>query len=183
MARIREPYADPVARRLAAFLAEREAQVLDLVDRTQRLAEELRRAAPPFVLCHTDLHAGNLLLSGDGRLFIVDWDAPLLAPRERDLMYPGGGQGFLGRSPEEEERLFFEGYGDVRVDRRALAYYRLERIVEDLAIFCEQLLGQGGPVSGNAEPDREQALRWAMSNFEPGRVLEIADRTLPADGS
>ncbi len=148
-----------------------------MLDRTERFALGLRAAGPPFVLCHTDLHAGNLLLAADGRMFIVDWDAPLLAPRERDLMYPGGGQGFLGRSPREEEALFYAGYGTVTVDLRAVAYYRLERIVEDLAAFCAQLFNPEVGPGDAGNTDREQAVRWAMSNFDPGRVLEIANRT------
>lgn len=173
----RSEYADPIARRLSAFLHERREVVLDLVGRTERLAQGLRMAPPGHVLCHTDLHAGNLLLAGDGRLFIVDWDTPLLAPRERDLMYPGGGQGFLGRTGDEEEVLFYSGYGQVEVNMRALAYYRLERIIEDLAIFCDQLLGHREDDEHGAGVDREQALRWAESNFLPGGVLEIACRT------
>ncbi len=173
----RTEYADVVARQFGAFLRERRAQVLDLVDRTERFAQRLAAAGSPFVLCHTDLHAGNLLLADDGRLFIVDWDAPLLAPRERDLMYPGGGQGFLGRTAEQEEALFFQGYGAVQVDLAALAYYRLERIVEDLAVFCDQLLDRGYEGSPAAASDRQQALRWATANFLPGNVLGIAHRT------
>ena len=169
--------ADRAGRRLAAFLVERRTEVLDLVDRTGSLAQVLQAEQPPFVVCHTDLHAGNLLVSEDGGLFIVDWDAPMLASRERDLMYPGGGQGFIGRGPDEEEALFYEGYGAAKIDLRALAYYRLERIIEDLAIFAQQLFGPFDGVTGGTEADREQALRWAMSNFEPGNVLEIAYKT------
>ncbi len=169
---------DSAGLRLAEFMAERRAYVLDLVARTERLARTLGDAELPPVLCHTDLHPGNLLICPDGRFFIVDWDAPLLAPRERDLMYPGGAQGFPGRTPEEEEALFFEGYGPADVDLRAVAYYRLERVIEDLAIFCYQLLG----ASEGSAADREQALGWAMSNFLPGHTLEIAERTSRQSG-
>lgn len=171
------PRLDRVGQEYAAFLDERRAQVLDLVERTDRLAAAVQAADLPGVLCHTDLHPGNLLVCPDGRFYVVDWDAPLLAPRERDLMYPGGALGFPGRSPEQEEALFYEGYGPVRVDLRAVAYYRLERIIEDLAIFGDQLLTPAGGDVGGSEADREQALQWAMSNFLPGHVLEIADMT------
>ena len=161
---------DSVGQRLAAFLRDRRAEVLDLVDLTERLARSLQADGLPPVLCHTDLHAGNLL-SDDARLSIVDWDAPSWRPANVTLMYPGGGQGYVGRSPDDEEALFYEGYGAVRIDYRALAYYRLERIIEDLAIFAQQLLGPFDGVTGGAEADREQALRWAMSNFEPGNAV------------
>ncbi|HSK88042.1 MAG TPA: hypothetical protein VK880_06795, partial [Anaerolineales bacterium] len=53
-----------------------------------------------------------------------------------------------------------------------LAYYRYERIIEDLAVICEQLLSteEGGA-------DRERSLGWFMTNFEPGNTLEIARKT------
>lgn len=171
-------YKERIARRFAEFMAERRDRVLELVAMTDRLAGALQEAALPGVLCHTDLHPGNLLMCPDGRLFIVDWDAPLLAPRERDLMYPGGAQGFPGRSPAEEEARFFAGYGAVAVDLRSVAYYRLARVIEDLAIFCDQLLDlQARDGAGSSDAEREQALGWAMSNFLPGHTLEIAEQT------
>lgn len=168
---------DAVARRFVDFMVGRREQVLDLVDRTDRLAAALAADPPPCALCHTDLHPGNLLIRAGGDLFIVDWDAPLLAPRERDLMYPGGAQGFPGRPPSEEEALFYAGYGPVDVDVRALGYYRLERIIEDLAVISDQVLSPRVDTAGSGAADREQALGWAASNFEPGHTLEIADET------
>lgn len=162
-------YADPVAVRLAAFLKIKRAEILDLVGRAERLAQALQARPPAFILCHSDLHAGNILIGADGALYIVDWDNPILAPKERDLMYIGGGQMGAWRTPQEEERLFYRGYGQTPLDPAAMAYYRYERIVQDIAIFCEQifLTDEGGE-------DREQALRYLISNFLPNGVLEIA---------
>lgn len=44
-------------------------------------------AALDFVLCHADFHDANLLIDPTGRLFIVDWDEIILAPKERDLVF------------------------------------------------------------------------------------------------
>ena len=122
-------------------------------------------------MCHSDIHAGNILVADRGEIYIVDWDNPICAPKERDLMYAGGGQFSNWRTPQEEEDLFYQGYGRAQIDPAALAYYRYERIVTDIAIYCEQLLGtdEGGE-------DREQSLKYLMSNFEPGGVIEIAYR-------
>jgi spectinomycin phosphotransferase len=160
---------DPVAAELAVFLGARRAEILDLVGRAERLARALRARSMEFVLCHSDIHAGNVLIDADEALYIVDWDNPILAPKERDLMFVGGGQGFAGHTPQEEEALFYQGYGRTRIDRMALAYYRYERIVQDIAAFCEQILSasQGGE-------DRAQSLRYLMSHFLPSHALEIA---------
>ena len=175
MGRLDEAIDEPVAARLAAFLEGKRDEVLFLVGRAETLGHGLQSHPPEPVLCHSDLHAGNLLIDGGGGFFIVDWDEPILAPRERDLMFIGGAQGFAGYSAEEEEALFYRGYGHVEIDPAALAYYRYERIVADLAAFCEQLLwtAEGGA-------DREQALRWAISNFSPGHALDAAHAADPA---
>jgi len=131
-------FADATARETAAFMQARRADLLELVRHAEHFARTLPGRALERVVCHADLHAGNLLLDGTD-FYIVDWDDPILAPKERDLMFISGGQGFAGYTPEEEERLFYEGYGQVQVDPVALAYYRFERIVQDVAVYCDEL--------------------------------------------
>ena len=123
-------------------------------------------------MCHADLHAGNLLIDECGALYIVDWDTAILACKERDLMFPGGGLGGGWRTAEEEEIPFYQGYGQTQVDPFALAYYRYERIIQDVEIYCEQLL-----LSSAGGDDREQALRYCLSNFLPGGTIELAYRS------
>jgi spectinomycin phosphotransferase len=163
------PFVDHIAAQLAAFLQAKRAAILDLLDRAERLAQALQAHARPFVVCHSDIHAGNLLIDGDERMYIVDWDNPILAPKERDLMYIGGGQGFIGRSAQEQVDLFYQGYGSVQIDPVALAYYRYERIVQDIAAYCEQLF-----LTAEGGADREQSLRYVMSNFLPTGTIAVA---------
>lgn len=85
-----DAYDDPVALELAAFLRRRRAESLDLVQRAEWLAESLAAEPLEFVLCHADIHASNILVDGRDALYIVDWDGPLLAPKERDLMFIDG---------------------------------------------------------------------------------------------
>jgi spectinomycin phosphotransferase len=167
---------DPVAVELAAFLKAKRDEILDLIGRAERLAQALLARSPKFVLCHSDVHAGNILIDADNAFYIVDWDDPIMAPKERDLMFISGGQGFVGHTPQEEETLFYRGYGQTQIDPIALAYYRYERIVEDIAVYCEQLFStdEGGE-------DREQSLRYLKSNFLPNGTIEVAyesDKTL-----
>ncbi len=164
-----ESFDDPVAARLAAFLKARRDEILDLVERSERLALSLQARSPRFALCHSDCHASNILVDADGALYIVDWDDPILAPKERDLMFIGGGQGFVGHTAQEEETLFYRGYGQTQIDPIALAYYRYERIVVDIAVYCEQLF-----LTSEGGEDREQSLRYLASNFAPNNTIEIA---------
>ena len=162
-------FEEPVAQKTALFMADRRKETLDLVERAERCARVLIAQPPDFVLCHSDVHAANILVDARGAFYIVDWDNPILAPKERDLMFIGGAQGFIGRSAQEEEALFYTGYGLTRVDPTALAYYRYERIVTDIAIYCEQLLFP----SSHAD-DREQSFHYLASNYEPGNTIQAA---------
>lgn len=160
---------DSVAVKLAAFLKSKRDEILDLAWRAERLDQALQARPPEFVLCHSDIHAGNILIDANGALYIVDWDDPILAPKERDLMFIGGAQGFTGRTTQEEETQFYHGYGQTQIDPFALAYYRYERIIQDIAAYCEQLF-----LTNSGGADREQSLRYLKSNFLPNGTVEVA---------
>ena len=164
-------FADPLAARMAAFMRSRQAVIERLIDRAEQLASILQGQPPQAVLCHSDIHAGNLLLALDGNVYMVDWDNPILAPKERDLMFIGGGVGGIWNSPREDS-LFYRGYGPAELNRAALAYYRCERVVEDIAAFADQIL-----LTRGAEDDRQQGYGYFTSSFSPNGVIEIADRT------
>jgi spectinomycin phosphotransferase len=83
-------------------------------------------------------------------------------------MFIGGGIGWVWNTPREEA-LFYLGYGPTEIDPVALAYYRFERIVEDIAVYCEQLL-----LTNEGGQDREQSYRYLQSNFLPNGTIEIA---------
>ncbi len=182
MARVEvDTWHDQAAIESASFLKAKRGVILDLVRRAERLAQALQLRPPERVVCHSDLHAGNILVDTKGALYIVDWDNPILAPKERDLMFAGGGQFGPRRTPREEELLFYRGYGSTPIDSRALAYYRYERIIEDIAIYGEQLL-----LTEEGGADRSQALQYLVSNFVPNGTIEIAyksDKTRHLPGS
>jgi spectinomycin phosphotransferase len=176
----KDVFDDPVAFRLAAYLKAKRNEILDLVGRAERLAQALQVQSPEFIVCHSDIHAGNILMGANGAFYIVDWDEPILAPKERDLMYIGGGLMGNGRTPQEEETLFYRTYGQAQIDPIALAYYRYERIVQDIAVYCEQLF-----LTNEGGEDREQSLHYLKSNFLPDSTIEIAyqsDKT-PREGA
>jgi len=166
-----ESFADPVAIEVATLLQANKDQVLKLITDAETLCRELQNDPPAFIVCHSDIHAGNLLIEPNGEFYIVDWDDLILAPKERDLMYVGGGLMGHWRTPQEEEALFYKGYGHTQVEPLALAYYRFERIIQDIAAYCEELL-----LSDEGGEDRKQSLRYLKSNFLPNSTIEIAYR-------
>jgi spectinomycin phosphotransferase len=172
MSRIdRDVFADPVAIKLAAFLREKRIEILNLVERAEELAQALQQRALEFIVCHSDIHAGDILIDRDDAFYIVDWDEPILAPKERDLMYIGGGLLASGLTPQEEKTRFYQVYGKTDVNSLAVAYYRCERIIQDIAAYCEQLL-----LSNEGGADREKSFEYLKSNFLPNGTIEIAIR-------
>jgi len=162
-------FIDPVAAKFAAFMKTKRGEIDRLVGGADALGLALQARSLELVLCHSDVHPGNLLIRGDDKLYLVDWDNPIFAPKERDLLLIGGC--FTWRDPREEE-LFYQGYGQVEIDRVALVYYRYERIIQDIAAFCTQLLSTSA-----GGQDREQGLMYFTSSFLPNHEVEIALNT------
>ena len=110
----------------------------------------------------------KMLINGKETLYIVDWDDPILAPRERDLMFIGAGVGNVWNN-SEEELLFYQGYGAVTVNRQLLAYYRADRILVDIAEYSQQLL-----YSCDGGEDRVIRYQHTVDMFEPRGVVDKA---------
>lgn len=165
---------DSVAARFADFWMAKRDDIRTIVGRAEQLASEMEQRHAKFVLCHSDLHARNVLLRGENELVIIDWDEPILAPKERDLMFVGGGVGGIWNDRRGTD-WFYKGYGPAEIDAVALAYCRYERTAADLAAYGERLFG----TYGSAE-DRELSLRKAMDAFSPNNVIEIAHTTYAA---
>lgn len=167
----RERFDDPTAARFAAVWQTKRDEIGALVERAEQLARALQSRDLELVICHSDLHGGNVLLGPAGELAIVDWDEPILAPKERDLMFIGGGIGAIWNN-DQEVAWFYQGYGQAEIDLAALAYYRNERIVADLVAYGDQIFGMQGSVV-----DREEGLRQVIGQFLPGGVVEIAEKS------
>jgi len=162
-------FGDLTAAKLAAFMRSRRSEIDELVARADQLGRNLQARSSQLVLCHSDIHAGNLLLGANDALYIVDWDNPIFAPKELDLAMVGGSAVWNGA---REESLFYQGYGQVEIDPAALAYYRYERIILDIAEFCTQLF-----LTVEGGEDREQSYQYFTSIFLPNHEIEIAFKT------
>lgn len=146
---------------------------IEIIDILLAYAEELvlkaQQEPSPFVLCHGDIHAGNLLLGSKDCLYIVDWDEPLMAPKERDLMFVGGGVANVWNKPYEEA-LFYEGYGKTNINQIIFAYYRCERILEDIALYTQEILS-------SSSWHKAQSYSHFVDMFAVDGVVDIALRT------
>lgn len=162
---------DETASKLQKFMMKHMPEIRRLVDRAEDLGKQLKGRPPEFVLCHSDIHAGNVLMDETQGIYLLDWDEPIMAPKERDLMFIGGGVGNVWNEPSEEA-YFYEGYGKTKVDLMLLSYYRHERIVEDIAIYSQELFLKSSGGEG-----REEMLGHFKAMFAPRGVVEIAFET------
>lgn len=169
-------FSDPISAELAGFLREKRAVIDELCQRADELASIMRVKTLPYVVCHADIHVGNMLIDDNDDLYVVDWDTLILAPKERDLMFIGAG---IGIAPSQEaEANFYQGYGKTEIDAVGITYYRYERIIQDIAAYCEEIFH-----SDEGMEDRRQGLRFLKGQFLPGNEIEIArltdERLLP----
>ncbi|HGC5862818.1 TPA: phosphotransferase [Legionella pneumophila] len=170
LARIQhEVFEDAIAARMAVFLKSKSENILELVRHSEYLASVLEKQPLDYVLCHADIHGWNLLISKEGELFVVDWDTLIYAPKERDLMFIGAGIGDTGRTVPEEENLFYQGYGTTDINQDAIAYYRFERIIQDIGEYCEHIF-----LSNENDEDRMQSLEYLQANFLPNGTIDWA---------
>lgn len=137
-----------------------------LLDAMAKLAGTLRRQAPPMVICHADLHTANLIRTRAGQVFVIDWDDVMLAPRERDFIFV--------QEPDGADNLppFFQGYGASSINQVALAYYRYERVIQDVVACSSEVFYQ----ENLSEEARADSARIFQDILEPEGMLAAAAR-------
>jgi spectinomycin phosphotransferase len=162
---LKDKFHDPLEAELAAFW--RKNFVIGYaLDRATGLGRYLKSRSPEMVLCHSDIHTANVLIDEQSQLHIVDWDEPLLAPKERDLMFAI--EGVEARVPSEKH--FMTGYGQVEIDPVALAYYRYEWVVQEIGDYGARVFLTPN-VGAKTKAD---AVRGFRQLFDPGDVFEAA---------
>jgi spectinomycin phosphotransferase len=144
-------------------------QIISSVSHAKALGHQLQKLPFANVLCHSDIHAANIMLADTGALYLIDWDSPLMAPRERDLLFVVGSI-IARRVHPAEEHIFFETYGHVPINWQALGYYRYERAIEDIEVTGRSILIDG-TLSGAAITE-EIALMETF--FQPDDILDLA---------
>ncbi|MGW4498815.1 phosphotransferase enzyme family protein [Micromonospora sp. NPDC004336] len=173
-ARLRDPAAaeraDPLVGELARIWSGARGAVTTLIREVERPGAGPRVPAGRAVVCHGDPHLGNLLLGPRGRVWLIDWDDAVLAPRECDLMFVIGG-GVLAFAPvtAAQRAAVLAGYGPVDVDATRLAWFQALRALDDIADWSRQALDVAG-----AEADRRRALGIVRGLVSPDGLVTTA---------
>src|SRR2546425_1354463 len=53
----------------------------------EKLQRKVKAMKPEFVNCHGEPSPGNILSSDNGEDHLLDWDEPIFAPKEKDLLF------------------------------------------------------------------------------------------------
>lgn len=160
---------DSIAAELADFWRAHNRQIDDLMARALALGRMLHDEPREFVLCHTDIHTANVLVARSGALHIVDWDQPLFAPKERDLMFYGAGLG-SATGGATEARYFYDCYGPTQIDRLAFAYYRYAWVMQDWVANADEVLWY----DDLGEKTRRNSVRKFIQMFDAGNIVDVA---------
>ncbi len=156
----RSPARSAAVSALAAAWMAHQPEIHAMLATLEALAAPLMAQAVPYVICHADLHAANLLRDADGGVFVIDWDEVMLAPKERDFI-------FVRESPSD---AFWDGYGACAVDWLARTYFQYERVVQDVIEDARQI---------SSREDLGEAIKFDMlgafeQSFAPGGNLGAA---------
>jgi spectinomycin phosphotransferase len=165
-------YDDPFQKELAEFWLENYETISTILERTEALSKQMQETNLELVLCHADIHTANLLLSDDDKIYIVDWDETMLAPKERDLLFVIGSI-FNDASNGRWEGLLFEGYGETEVDPLALAYYRYDWCVEDMGEFAKDVFSR----ENTGWETKANSIGWFKTLFARGNSVETTLNT------
>lgn len=111
-------------------------RILRLGDWVEEEGEAIERLELPAVLCHTDIHPWNLMVTSSG-LMLIDWEGLALAPIEADFMALAGRPDFPA---------FWTVYRRNRRTRpgtelhpKALRYFQARRVLEDTWELVERI--------------------------------------------
>jgi hypothetical protein len=110
------------------------------LDRLSKLQSLAQAAGHPKVICHTDLHGGNLMRDDQGRLYLLDWENAMIAPREHDMIF--------FTEDHQTWDTFWSTYSQyvtpVSLDPDLLVFYFYRRNLEDVAGFIFRIMeGKG----------------------------------------
>jgi spectinomycin phosphotransferase len=119
------PFSDQARELLAASIT----QIRRLLATFDTLAEHVRTLEP--VVTHGEPHPANLMRARTETM-LIDWDTVGAAPPERDLWW------IASDSVDLTARRYAEATGR-RVDRDALAFYRLRWAFDDMANYTHEL--------------------------------------------
>lgn len=158
-------------RELRELFLPRQDEILDHLRRLKELQTLAKATGKEMVVCHTDLHGGNLMTDAQGNLYILDWENAMIAPPEHDLFFWAGYDYFWDSFLLIYEREF----GPASLDSDVFGFYYYRRNLEDLIDLALRILYR----STDYEQDGED-LHWVSECMSGWPSLETTIRKIEA---
>lgn len=151
-----------IEKELSQFIRSQDEKITLILRRTKELGKKLRQLNLQFGICHADIHTSNILVNKENKLYFIDWESVMLAPRERDLVFYAVGL--------EINKDILEGYdASYAAQKDVLTYYKYEWVVQEIADYGTQVF-----FSNYSEKQKEYALQRFIHLFAPNDVAEDA---------
>jgi Ser/Thr protein kinase RdoA (MazF antagonist) len=133
-------YTNPHQRKLQDIINEYRHELAADMANFDAIVRHVRQTNIPFVLTHGDA-SGNILQASSGKLYMIDWDDMLLAPRERDIWFHVG----TNQATAEFLPIYQRYFPSYQVDASLFAFYLYKRYFEDVEGWCDKILDAETP--------------------------------------
>ena len=128
--------ASQAKRDLSELLLSHEQALLALLDCLKMYRDLAIAAGKDMVVCHTDLHGGNMIRDPTGTLHILDWENAMIAPPEHDLFAYVGWERFWDLFLP----IYESEFGPADLNTAVFGFYLYRRNLEDLADYVVRIL-------------------------------------------
>jgi thiamine kinase-like enzyme len=146
-----ESSTDSIKEELRKTLLPYETEIRGDWDIFQQIIQECKNVSSDnFVLTHGDA-PGNVIVNNSGELFVIDWDAMMLAPPERDVWFLKDNSHFM--------QGYKEKYPEYQLNTIFYNYYLLWRMFDDLFGWMGEIL------SNKSETHRRKNLEDLKSDY------------------
>jgi len=138
-------------------------QITSSLKHLKELQSYAKSLNKPQVICHTDLHGGNLMTDDQNNLYILDWENALIAPLEHDMIFFAKEEGFF----EVFWPIYTCHFPSACIDFDMLRFYFYRRSLEDIADFILRILRR----DGSKERD-QQDIKWMIECLDDLEQIE-----------
>jgi len=119
--------------RLKLFLGPHRQEFMRELETLERLQRKVKTLNLEFVNCHGEPSPGNILSSDNGEVHLLDWDDPICAPKEKDLL-------FFKDNFEPVMKGYSAFSGDTVIDQDVLEFYGHMWNLGEIAYYGSKLL-------------------------------------------
>ncbi|MDO8551709.1 MAG: phosphotransferase [bacterium] len=121
------------ARELRDFIILHKLELFEEYKKLEESRSKLLGLNLPFVTCHGDPTPGNIRVGVDGEIYLIDWDDPIFAPKEKDL--------FFFADPKYQSVLAsYEEAGNLEINQEVVDFYRHKWNITEIIDYGNRFL-------------------------------------------